>query len=215
MLDAKAGKGLFVWQTTAGAVIGFLVCVFVVYPPRCGWGDNKWGDVATWASAIGTFAAVAVALGIALRDARRQEERARVKSLIVMAHLAGEVMQAKRDLDMAAQHFDSAKKCTTVGAASVEITHAYAAIANIAFRRVEAIGDRLSDLDPVFAMMLAGANDPVGFARNDILSGINAPPRVVTVGDYCERFAVAFEQLGIVRGNLDRFLEVFEAHFVK
>jgi hypothetical protein len=54
--------------------------------------DMNWGSAAEWVGAIGTFAAVATALGIAIGDARRREserkevQAAQARLIIVDAH---------------------------------------------------------------------------------------------------------------------------------
>ena len=60
-----------VGATVTVITAGVLVFITAAYPPVCGWGKDFWGDVATWLSAIGTLAAVIVALSIANAETRR------------------------------------------------------------------------------------------------------------------------------------------------
>jgi len=62
----------------AGAVLGWFLTAFVFYPPHAHWNDGlKLGDVATWFSALGTIAAVIVALAFGLRQMTREEAAAK------------------------------------------------------------------------------------------------------------------------------------------
>lgn len=58
-----------------GVVLGWFLTAFVFYPPHARWNEGlKLGDVATWFSALATFAAVVVALYFGLRQVIRERE---------------------------------------------------------------------------------------------------------------------------------------------
>jgi len=78
-----------------GVVLGAAVVSFVVYPPVCGWAVEWTADkVASWLSALGTIAAVVVALGIAIHDGRKRRREAVESSLRRARLLATELINA-------------------------------------------------------------------------------------------------------------------------
>lgn len=78
-----------VWAATAGAVAGFLICAFIVYPPHSGWNENL--DLPAWVQAVGSIVAIVSAGLFPLWHERTKTRIQRRDSLAKLTALAYEV----------------------------------------------------------------------------------------------------------------------------
>lgn len=86
----------------AGGAIGFLVCCFIVYPPRCGWWEEMHvGDFGTWLGAAATFCAALVALHIAGKDRRERGLDKQARAEVVAHALLADVLRSMLALRLA------------------------------------------------------------------------------------------------------------------
>ena len=94
------GMGMrLVWAGIAGAVIGFLMCAFVFYPPHSGWAKDTdsaaWlGAISSMLGAVATFTAAVIALFVARLPVVQQERFQLAKAQVLVQGLADELIHA-------------------------------------------------------------------------------------------------------------------------
>jgi hypothetical protein len=150
----KKLRPMFTGWTAISFALGFFVCSYIVYPPRCGWGDNKWGDVATWVSAVGTIAAVATALWIAFRDARFRTQERYAKGLVLASLLYREVAALRGLLHLAQRDLIGAMKKRSLRVGFERFNNALRRIHEIDITGIEEEKVRISDLPAQHAIAL-------------------------------------------------------------
>lgn len=92
------------------AFVGFAIYVWLAIPPGSGWDRSiHWGDVATWAGAIASTAAVIVALHLAGESGRRDERRDKEMSSIIATALCDELRNNRGQVEVAAKYQASLK----------------------------------------------------------------------------------------------------------
>lgn len=145
---------------TAGAFIaGFLACMYIAYPPRCGWGDNKWGDVATWFSGLGTFFAGGIALWIALRDSRERAKDKYANGMVFAVYIYNDVSAIEYRLTKACKLLVNAANRDAVSAANLDLQEAAAEIVFADVSRIEREREGLGALPSRYAAVLVRLPD--------------------------------------------------------
>jgi hypothetical protein len=196
------------------ALVAFFIYVWLAIPAGAGWdGMVHWGDVATWISAIGTLAAVIVALGIALSDARRRNLKDYARGRVLASYLFADIGIAETGVVAAEASLESVLTATSPAAMNQALADAIRAINVIDVSKIIGAMDKLSDLPPNHAIGLAAIPDNFK-AVVTVLRGTWGKGSNVAAADAIATAEQCLEQLHITRRRLRAFLHEFEPEFV-
>ena len=171
------------------------------------------GDIATWFSAIGTFAAVVVALMLARRDGKRREEDRYARGTVIASFLFNDVGIVQRGVELAQDELMKVEAAPSSQAIGAHILRAYQIIDKVDTSKISAHMDKVVDLPARHAVAMAGLPDNIWVVHRMLINQVNTGGRA-SVSAQRDAAAALLAQLAITRARLDAFMADFEFKFV-
>lgn len=171
------------------------------------------GDLATWVSAFGTIAAVAVALNLAGRESKRREEDRYARGRVIASFLFADVGIIHRAMELAAAALTKAQTAGSRDEMAAAVFDAYRIIEQADTMKIAAHMDKVVDLPARHAVAVAALPDNVKAIRSILIDQVNAGSSA-TVSALRDTADSCLAQISVTRARLDAFMADFEPQFV-